>query len=126
MSNQQGHPGSPPDRIVGEAEQGRVRMELDSTGDLVGVTIDPRARRLDSDDLAAAILTAFQQARSALHDRLVMEPFRDRAEQQTDQESDQESDQEAELRDALADAERRIGTLTEMAAEFNSKISRLL
>ncbi|MEU4224955.1 YbaB/EbfC family nucleoid-associated protein [Nonomuraea sp. NPDC026600] len=42
----------------GEAADGRVVAETSSTGELVGLTIDPRAMRLGSDELAAAVLEA--------------------------------------------------------------------
>jgi DNA-binding protein YbaB len=42
----------------GEAADGRVVAETAPTGALVGLTIDPRAMRLGSDELAAAILEA--------------------------------------------------------------------
>jgi DNA-binding protein YbaB len=40
------------------AAEGRVVVEVTQTGALVGLTIDPRAMRLGSDQLAAAILEA--------------------------------------------------------------------
>ncbi|HUR08260.1 MAG TPA: YbaB/EbfC family nucleoid-associated protein [Nonomuraea sp.] len=42
----------------GEAADGRVVAETSSTGELVGLTIDPRAMRLGSGELAAAVLEA--------------------------------------------------------------------
>jgi DNA-binding protein YbaB len=46
----------------GEAAEGRVVAEVTQTGALCGLTIDPRAMRLGSAELAAAILTAAGKA----------------------------------------------------------------
>jgi DNA-binding protein YbaB len=42
----------------GESAQGRVVAEASASGVLTGLTIDPRAMRLGSDELAGAILQA--------------------------------------------------------------------
>jgi DNA-binding protein YbaB len=49
-------------RGVGEAADGRVRVEADNAGRVCDVQLDPRAMRLASQDLAEAILSASQQA----------------------------------------------------------------
>ena len=49
-------------RGVGEAVDGRVRVEADDAGRVCDVQIDPRAMRLASQDLAEAITAASQQA----------------------------------------------------------------
>ncbi|MEU8379030.1 YbaB/EbfC family nucleoid-associated protein [Streptosporangium sp. NPDC048865] len=46
----------------GEAADGRVVVNVTQTGMLVGLTIDPRALRLGSDRLAAAIVEAAARA----------------------------------------------------------------
>lgn len=46
----------------GEAAQGRVVAEASPTGALIGLTIDARAMRLGSDELAAAVLEAAAEA----------------------------------------------------------------
>lgn len=46
----------------GTDEQGRVTAETSLTGALVGLTIDPRALRLGSAELAEAVLRAAGQA----------------------------------------------------------------
>ncbi|MEW9550690.1 YbaB/EbfC family nucleoid-associated protein [Nonomuraea sp. NPDC050783] len=46
----------------GEAAQGRVTVEVTSAGALSGLVIDPRAMRLGSAELAAAILEASARA----------------------------------------------------------------
>jgi hypothetical protein len=54
------------DRHVGQGAEGLVRITLDLDCDLVDVTLDPRARRLDTDELAAAFSEAYREARTAL------------------------------------------------------------
>ncbi|WP_049558758.1 YbaB/EbfC family nucleoid-associated protein [Nonomuraea sp. SBT364] len=49
----------------GEAAQGRVVAEATQTGALCGLTIDPRAMRLGSAELAAAVLEAAGNAARA-------------------------------------------------------------
>ncbi|GAA3025878.1 YbaB/EbfC family nucleoid-associated protein [Streptosporangium longisporum] len=46
----------------GEAADGRVVVNVTQAGTLVGLTIDPRAMRLGSDRLAAAIIEAAARA----------------------------------------------------------------
>jgi DNA-binding protein YbaB len=55
---------------TGTAAKGLVRIEVDGTGDIVGLVIDPRAMRLPSKDLAAAIREAFGVARTAVLERV--------------------------------------------------------
>src|SRR4051812_1161514 len=45
----------------GRAADERVEVEVDQSGALAGLKIDPRAMRLGSQELAEAILTAAQQ-----------------------------------------------------------------
>ncbi|MDZ5445626.1 YbaB/EbfC family nucleoid-associated protein [Micromonospora sp. 4G57] len=53
-------------RGSGDAAGGLVHVELDGTGDLSALDLDPRVMRLPSEDLAAAIREAFGAARAAL------------------------------------------------------------
>ena len=50
-------------RGSGEGAHGRVQVVVDGSGDIVELTIDPKAMRLSSQDLAAAVLEAFRSAR---------------------------------------------------------------
>jgi DNA-binding protein YbaB len=61
----------------GEAADGKVVVELSPTGALAGLTIDPRAMRLGSDELAAAILEAAGEAARDVEEGLagMVEPF---------------------------------------------------
>lgn len=61
----------------GEAAQGRVVVEVAPTGALAGLTIDPRAMRLGSDELAAAILEAAAEAARNAGDGIsdLVDPF---------------------------------------------------
>ncbi|TMR96948.1 YbaB/EbfC family nucleoid-associated protein [Nonomuraea basaltis] len=56
-------------RETAVAAKGLVKVEVDGTSDMVGLEIDPRAMRLPSHELAAAIRDAFGQARTAAQDR---------------------------------------------------------
>ncbi|MEO3795827.1 YbaB/EbfC family nucleoid-associated protein [Nonomuraea sp. B10E15] len=49
-------------RGLGEAAQGKVVAEVTQGGALRGLTIDPRAMRLGSEELAAAVLEAAGKA----------------------------------------------------------------
>ncbi|MFB4273125.1 YbaB/EbfC family nucleoid-associated protein [Nonomuraea sp. GTA35] len=49
----------------GEAAEGRVVVQVTQTGALAGLSIDPRAMRLGSDQLAAAIMEAAGRAARA-------------------------------------------------------------
>lgn len=120
MSQQTEHIETRSIRVIGESEQGRVRIELDGSGDLLGVTFDPRVRRLDSDDLAAAVLSAFQQARTGLRERITADVA------SIDLTPSAPDPREAELRSALADAERDLHRLTNLAGDFNDRVGRLL
>ena len=51
-------------RGTGEAADGRVRVVVDGSSDLVELDIDPHAMRLAAQDLAAAIREAFGAART--------------------------------------------------------------
>ncbi|MFI6455287.1 YbaB/EbfC family nucleoid-associated protein [Streptosporangium amethystogenes] len=61
----------------GEAAQGRVTAETSLTGALTGLTIDPRAIRLGSGELAEAILQAADEAARDAEDqvRRLVDPF---------------------------------------------------
>jgi DNA-binding protein YbaB len=52
-------------RGTGEAADGLVHASVDGTGDLLDLVIEPKAMRLPSEDLAAAIKTAVAEARAA-------------------------------------------------------------
>lgn len=64
---------------VGEAADGVVRVTVGPTGALKGVTLDPKAMRLPSMDLAAAVLEAAQAGQAAIAEQL-REIYRDRQE----------------------------------------------
>jgi DNA-binding protein YbaB len=50
-------------RATAEAADGRIRVVLDGTSDLVELELTPEAMRLSSQDLQEAIAAAFAQAR---------------------------------------------------------------
>ncbi|WP_139977609.1 YbaB/EbfC family nucleoid-associated protein [Nocardioides litoris] len=94
-------------RVRGEAADGMVVLELGADGDLE-VTLDPRVRRLDTDDLAAAIQNAFRDLRtraSALGED-------DRAREQ----------RRAAASEALAPARDRLDAAAARASELRRRI----
>jgi hypothetical protein len=54
-------------RATGETDEGRVRVTLDGSCDLVELVIEADAMRLGSKDLTAAISEAFRTARTEAH-----------------------------------------------------------
>ncbi|MFI0406346.1 YbaB/EbfC family nucleoid-associated protein [Actinomadura sp. 3N508] len=62
---------------VGEASNGQVRVEVQTSGALRGVTIDPRAMRMGSEALGEAILEAAQNAAQNVQEQIsqLMEPI---------------------------------------------------
>ena len=62
---------------VGEAADGLISVEVGPTGNFVGVTINPRAMRLDSQTLTEAINEAAQLAAKQVSERAkeLMEPL---------------------------------------------------
>ncbi|WP_406040839.1 YbaB/EbfC family nucleoid-associated protein [Micromonospora sp. NBC_00898] len=71
MTDQYDRPDGPLGRLTaargsGAAAGGLVHVELDGTGDLIALDLDPRVMRLPSEDLATAIREAFGTARAAL------------------------------------------------------------
>jgi DNA-binding protein YbaB len=64
---------------TGEAADGVVRVTVGATGALKDVVLDPKAMRLPSMDLAAAILEAARAAQASIGEQ-VREIYRDRAE----------------------------------------------
>ncbi|WP_246365650.1 YbaB/EbfC family nucleoid-associated protein [Nonomuraea rhodomycinica] len=69
-------------RGQGEAANGNVRVEVAPGGALLGVKIDPRAMRLDSEELSEAIMDAFTRAAEDAARRMsdIVEPLTDRVE----------------------------------------------
>jgi DNA-binding protein YbaB len=57
-------------RGVGEAADGKVRAEVAPAGMLTGLTIEPKALRMSSEELAEAILAASRAAGEDANERL--------------------------------------------------------
>jgi len=55
---------------VGEAAEGLIRVEAGPAGHPTGLTIDPRAMRMDSESLSQAIMEAFRSARDQTYQQL--------------------------------------------------------
>lgn len=125
MSEDSGNAGSTPDieqwfagfRGHGEAAEGRVRVDVNGTGDIEDVQLDPKAMRLPSEDLAAAFKEAFTSARSDVKQQLSEStpPFQAMPE---------------DVRETLDDlqfiADRRLNQFTEMADDLATRIERML
>jgi DNA-binding protein YbaB len=54
----------------GAAAEGLVRVEIDGTSAILDLTLDPKAMRLPSEDLAAAVREAFDAARGEVRGQL--------------------------------------------------------
>lgn len=65
-------------RGAADAAHGLVHVEVDGTGDLLALDLDPRAMRLPAADLSAAIREAFTAARAevqaTLQEQLAAQP----------------------------------------------------
>lgn len=57
-------------RGAADAADGLVHVEVDGTGDLLALDLDPRVMRLPAADLSAAIRAAFSAARGQVQERL--------------------------------------------------------
>jgi DNA-binding protein YbaB len=101
-------------RGSGEAAGGLVRVELDGTGDLVDLVIEPKAMRLPSVDLAAAVRAAFGSARASVQESLAEAVSGEGA-----------APPDPSLARIGQDAERRLNELTSLAQELSSKLDRL-
>jgi len=104
-------------RGEGEACDGRVRVVLDGTSNLVDLVIDPRAMRLGSEELAEGIRAAFAEAREAVQAQLsqISPPF-----------AVAPKDIQATLDEVRFDAERRLDSFAQMADELARRIDRLM
>ncbi|MFF5072253.1 YbaB/EbfC family nucleoid-associated protein [Micromonospora olivasterospora] len=85
MTDRHDRPGDLVGRFTsarGSAQEwdGLVRVEVDGTGDLLALDLDPRVMRYPAADLSAAIQSAFRAARAevqaALQDQLAASPVR--------------------------------------------------
>jgi DNA-binding protein YbaB len=94
---------------------GLVRVEVDGTGDLLALDLDPRAMRYPAADLAEAIRSAFRSARAdvqaALQEQLAAQPVRLPGGLDS-------------LATTQRDAERRLGELTDTAQLILDRLGR--
>ncbi|MGR6923649.1 YbaB/EbfC family nucleoid-associated protein [[Actinomadura] parvosata] len=105
-------------REVAAAANGLVKVEVDGTSDLVGLTIDPRAMRLPSEELAAAVKEAFGRARAAAQER-AMQAVPDALRQETPELT-------ALLKDIQADARGNMNEILVAAGELTVRLDRLM
>ncbi|NBE80764.1 YbaB/EbfC family nucleoid-associated protein [Micromonospora rubida] len=102
-------------RATAEEWDGLVRVEVDGTGDLLALDLDPRAMRYPSTDLSAAIRSAFRTARAqvqvTLQEQLATEPV-------------SLPDGLGSLGTVKHDAELRLGELTSSAQQILDRLGR--
>lgn len=99
---------------LGRSPDGLVEVEVDGTSDIVNLSINPKAMRLASFDLADAIRNAFQEARTMAQKAMREIPppaYPD------------------DIRDTLSfledDARRRLSELTATAQELSDHLHRM-
>lgn len=113
---------------TGEGARGLVRITLDDNGQMTEVVINPRARRLDSHDLAAGVQEAFTAANAGLREAILARSMSRGADAEADADADAEAEAkakaDAEIEDVIADAESRLTALTELAAELAARVGR--
>ncbi|MFC7587943.1 YbaB/EbfC family nucleoid-associated protein [Nonomuraea antimicrobica] len=105
-------------RETAAAANGLVEVEVDGTSDLVGLKIDPRAMRLSSEELSAAIRDAFGRARDAAQERAaqaIPEALRMETPELT-----------TLLQDVKADAHARMDEILVVANELTARLDRLM
>ncbi|WP_043639020.1 YbaB/EbfC family nucleoid-associated protein [Nonomuraea candida] len=105
-------------RETATAANGLVKVEVDGTGDLVGLRIDPRAMRLPSEELSGAIRDAFGRARAAAQERAteaIPEALRQESPELT-----------ALLQDVKADAHSSMNEILVVANELTMRLDRLM
>ncbi|MEV0996922.1 YbaB/EbfC family nucleoid-associated protein [Nonomuraea sp. NPDC050202] len=105
-------------REVEAAANGLVKVTVDGTSDLVELAIDPRAMRLPSEELAAAIKEAFGRARAAAQER-AMQAVPDVLRQETPELT-------ALLKDIEADARGNMNEILLAANELTARLDRLM
>jgi DNA-binding protein YbaB len=97
----------------GTAADGLVSVEVDGTSDIVDLVIEPRAMRLPSVDLAAAVREAFRGAREAAQEALAVA-------------GQEQATAIATLDDLQFNAERRLAELATVAQDLSTRLDRML
>ncbi|GLW07564.1 hypothetical protein Misp01_26940 [Microtetraspora sp. NBRC 13810] len=103
---------------TGEAANGWVKVQVDGTGDMTGLVIEPRAMRLSSHELAEAVREAFGQARAAVNQRVeeaMPEVMRQSA-----------PELQVTLKEVEASAQRGLNEMLTLAGELSGKLDRLM
>ena len=106
-------------RGTGQAANGLVRLVVDGTGDLVELVIEPRAMRLASVDLAAAVREAFHAARDAAREALAASAPTPSAQ------VEQLGAAGATLAQLGLDAQRRLDEMTSVVRDLSTRLDRL-
>jgi DNA-binding protein YbaB len=104
-------------RGSGSAADGLVTVEVDGTSNITDLVIEPRAMRLPSVDLAAAVKQAFATARGAVQEQLaeMSEQARTPAAPEA---------LRATLDELQFDAQRRLAELTTVAQDMSNRLDR--
>lgn len=102
-------------RATGEAADGLVSVELDGTGAVQELTIEPKAMRLASADLAAALTEALAIAHASVRERLA---------DLTSSLTPSPADVDATLQEITVDARVRLQEMTSLAHHVADRLER--
>lgn len=100
----------------GTAADGLVTVEVDGTSNIVDLVIEPRAMRLPSVDLAAAVKAAFGTARTAVQEELSTAAAEHRGAPP--------DAVRATLDELQFEAQRRLSELTTIAQDLSNRLDR--
>jgi DNA-binding protein YbaB len=103
----------------GTAADGLIAVEVDGTSDIVELTIEPRAMRLPSTDLAAAVREAFRTARGAAQESLAAR------QDERDGLAALPEQVRGTLDELQFDAQRRLTELTSIAQDLAGRLDRM-
>ena len=102
-------------RSQGEASDGLVRLTIDGTGEITELVIDPKAMRMASEDLAAAVQAAHRDARVGA---------RTAVQREAAQVTQDLGGLSSLLESVGADAQRRMADFARVADDIASRIDR--
>jgi len=97
-----------------DAADGLVRVEVDGTGEVLDLSIEPKAMRLPSVDLAAAVRQALSEARAEARAQLAKAP--------PVTPSADVVDMQRALTEIGMDAQRRLGEFAAIAQQLSARL----
>ncbi len=100
-----------------EAADGLVRVEVDGSGAVTDLVLEPKAMRLPSADLAAAVRQAIGDAQSAARAELEKAPPMAA--------TVEVADMQRALTDISSDARRRLGEFAAIAEQLTARLDRM-